>query len=95
MNDVEYRVVWRWRERTYGDVEPYFLPVRRKVYKTRAAADRLLTKLQSNGGRYDKAVEVEPTRYDDGLLIEHLVLDHARLEERRVLPWHSVVDVPR
>lgn len=81
---MEFRVVWRWRER---DARGVTYPERSKNYKTLAGAERLLTKLRSNDGRYDKYDDDLPTRYDDGLTVTHLVLDYSRMEWREIGHW--------
>jgi hypothetical protein len=82
--NVEYRVVWRWHERDWPDA---LTRERHGTYKTLAGAERLLRKLRSNGGRYDQYINTEPTRYDDGLTVVHLILDYSRLEWREVGHW--------
>lgn len=82
----EYSVVWRWKTDRYRDE---FSTERRKVYKTLAGAARLFEKLHKNDGRYEKHTEVDPTRYEDGLIVEHWTLDYARLETRTVGPWEA------
>lgn len=80
----EFSVVWRWKTDPYRDE---FGEERRKVYKTKAGATRLIAKLTSNGGHYEKHTETGETRYDDGLVIERWTLDYARLECRVVGSW--------
>ena len=84
MSATEFSVVWRWRTDPYRDE---FSKERRKVYKTMGGAMNLVTKLTSNGGNFEKHTEVEPTHYEDGLIVEHWTLDYARLETHEVGPW--------
>ena len=80
----EFRVVWRWKTDRYRDE---FSDERTKVYKTLAGAQRLQSKLLSNGGKYEKHTEYEPTRYDDGYRVEHWSIDYVRVERRPVGEW--------
>ena len=75
----EYRVVWRWRE-AHGPHVAY--PQRERRYKTEAGARRLIAKLMSNGGRYDRWYDADGR---DSKI--ELQLDYARLEHRKVPPW--------
>lgn len=80
----EFRVVWRWKTNPYRDE---FSDERHKVYKTEAGARKLLALLNKDDGKYEHHIEVEPTHYEDGLIVEHWRLDYARLETRTVAPW--------
>ena len=82
----EYRVVWRWREK-HDSHATY--PVRRKGYKTRAGAERMLALLQSDGGEYEKIDDPNDYGRDGDFIATTLVLDFARLETREVGPWHA------
>jgi len=82
MGRQEWRVSWRWLDGR----DPY--PVRHKIFRTRAGADRFVEKLQSNGGTYEK--------WDDGtgiqtgeLVVTKLRLDYASLETRNVEEWSN------
>lgn len=80
---VEYRVVWRWRER-WGHAA---YPERRKTYKTVEGADRMLAKLRSNDGRYQKWDDPNDHGLDGEPSMVELVLAYSRLERREVGPW--------
>lgn len=93
MNGEEFRVVWRFRIKSGGPQD--VLPQRTKVYKTRVGADRLIAKLQSNGGNYQKMDDSLPGwGGDDGLTVTDLMLDFARIETRWVGEW-QVAEVLR
>ena len=79
---TEYSVVWRWEIDHNGGR----LPERRRTYKTEAGARRLLDKLRSNEGRYDKMEDGTGIQTGE-LVVEHLRLVYARLEWREVGRW--------
>lgn len=81
--DLEYRVTWRWLDRN----DPY--PIRRKEYKTYSGAMRLVKKLESNNGTYEKLEDGTGIQTGE-LVVTKLKLDFVRVEVRDVEKWQTL-----
>lgn len=82
---TEYRVTWRWRE-LWGHG---LYPLRHKTFKTRAGADRLIAKLESNGGRYENWYDPNDEGRDGVPSSVTLAIDVLTLEVRTVGRWFT------